>query len=112
MNRISDEREKPAKPRLLTKFASGFAFIILRFPLRKSTFTGFAFSFGFMVCSILKRWGGWRLLGHADVSTTMIHTHDLKIAGGAPSPLDALDFDAPLRHRDDSMLAKIDAMLL
>ena len=32
--------------------------------------------------------------------------------GGAPSPLDALDFDAPLRHRDDSMLAKIDAMLL
>lgn len=92
MNRISDEREKPAKPRLLTKFASGLAFIILRFPLRKSTFTGFAFSFGFMGCGILKRWGGWRLLGHADVSTTMIRTHGLKIAGGCAEPAGCAGF--------------------
>ena len=42
----------------------------------------------------------------------MIYTHVLKIAGGAPSPLDALDFNAPVRHRDDAMLARMDAMLL
>jgi integron integrase len=50
------------------------------------------------------------LLGHADVSTTMTlrrrsgqaYTHVLKVAGGAPSPLDALNFDVPLRHRDDA----------
>ena len=60
------------------------------------------------------------LLGHADVSGTVTRrhravsglTHALKIAGAAPSPLDALDFAAPLRHRDDAVLARMEAMAL
>jgi hypothetical protein len=42
----------------------------------------------------------------------MIDTYVLKSNGNAPSPLDALDFDAPLRHRDAALLAELDAISL
>ena len=43
----------------------------------------------------------------------MIYTHVLNVADdGTSSPLDALDFDAPVRHRDDATPARLDVMLL
>ena len=43
----------------------------------------------------------------------MIYTHVLNVAaGGTSSPLDALDFGAPVRHRDDATPARLDVMLL
>ncbi len=59
------------------------------------------------------------LLGHADVPTSIPHrslagraySHALKIADSVRSPLDALNFNAPVRHRDDQALAAIEAMI-
>lgn len=39
------------------------------------------------------------LLGHADVSITMIYTHVLKVAGGVQSPLDALALQATVTQQ-------------
>ncbi|HJW56837.1 MAG TPA: tyrosine-type recombinase/integrase, partial [Burkholderiaceae bacterium] len=49
------------------------------------------------------------LLGHADVSTTMLHTHVLKMAGGVQSPLDALAASADAA-RWETDLSDMEAM--
>ncbi len=61
MNSLTDERETPAKPRLLTQVRERIRFHHFALSTEKVTFIGFGFSFGFMGCGIPKRWGGLRL---------------------------------------------------
>ena len=129
MNSISKEREPDGKPRLLTQVRERIRFhhfalstekvyvywirFFIRFHgLRHPETMGRAEVEAFLTHLASERNVAASTHRQALSALLFLHREVLNIAGGAPSPLDALDFSGPVRHRDDLALARLEAMPL